>query len=132
MRLPIKIKIHKSLMIGDTVIFLLFSWIGRWTHHLPIDMKSTLFTAFPFILTWFIISPFFGLFHDDQIKSFKQSLWRTILAVPITTAAGVWLRAILVHHPLYWLFYWASLLFLLPIFLIWRSLYAWLCSRKSS
>ncbi|WP_168188669.1 DUF3054 domain-containing protein [Thermoflavimicrobium daqui] len=114
-------------VLGDLFIFLLFSASGRYFHGLSLDISAILFTAFPYILCWFIISPFLGLFKP---RHYLQILWRTCLAVFLTTTIGTWLRAILINHHFDWLFYQVTLVFFLVVFLVWRSI-SYLISKQS-
>jgi hypothetical protein len=116
-------------LIGDGLILLFFAWYGRIIHHLPITAKEVLFTAFPFLVCWYIISPWFGIFSQQKMKSLRQTFWRISIAVITAISAGVWLRYALIQTPFNWLFYWVTLGAFLPLFWLWRVMGYFLAKR---
>lgn len=120
------------LLLGDLLLFLIFSWLGRVTHQMPVDLGIILWTTFPFAITWLLSAPTFGIYSTQVLKSKKQMFFRTSATVLISITLGIWLRAILIQHSFHWLFYVVTLLALLPLFSIWRVTYTWFYQRSHS
>ena len=90
------------LVAGDVAAFLLFVWLGRSSHALSLtDIKAVVSTAAPFIISWFAISPWFGLFRADVSRSWRKLLPRLLLAwVVIGGPLGLVFRALFLGRPL--------------------------------
>ena len=71
------------LVGGDILVLLLFVWVGRSSHSLPAgDIPALLMVAAPFLISWFLLSPWFGLFRADVTQSWQKFVPRIL---------GVWL-----------------------------------------
>ncbi|TCS95090.1 DUF3054 domain-containing protein [Hazenella coriacea] len=119
----------KWLLLGDLLILLIFSWLGRVTHEMPVDMGIVLWTTFPFAITWLLVAPTLGIYSTTSLESKRQMFFRTSGTVFISITLSIWFRSILTQHPFHWLFYVVTLLALLPLFLIWRVTYTWIYQR---
>ncbi|WP_164491790.1 DUF3054 domain-containing protein [Staphylospora marina] len=107
------------LASGDFFLLLIFSWLGRITHHLPADLPSVLKTAFPFVAAWIPVAWSFRLYHAAS-RGWKTAMFRTFAAVLITVGLGVQLRAWMLGRPFDALFASVTFLTLCPLFLMWR------------
>lgn len=68
------------LVVGDIIVFLLFSFIGRRSHNEAAGFDAFLQiveTAAPFALAWFLVSPFVGAFRRGVEMQPRTMLWRT-------------------------------------------------------
>lgn len=52
-----------GLAFGDTIALTVFALIGRSNHGEGLDIFSVVITAFPFIISWLLLSPFFGAYN---------------------------------------------------------------------
>jgi hypothetical protein len=120
------------LIMGDTLLILFFSWLGRITHHLPEDFLSVLQTAFPFLAAWAAVAPTLGMYRPEMAGGFAKAAIFTGAAVFAGVTAGVLLRSWMLGRPFDWLFYSITILTLLPLFLLWRLLFAWRFRRRST
>jgi hypothetical protein len=81
----------------DLMAIILFSSVGKASHSSDgsIDPLAVLWVALPFLISWFTITPFLGLYGDDATKSKTVAAIKAakgwIIAVPI----GCVLRGIL-------------------------------------
>lgn len=73
------------LIFGDTLAYLVFGVIGRATHNLATsDFSGVLTTTVPFLVGWFVVAPWFGLFSSQVSRSPSKTVTRTLLAwVPL-------------------------------------------------
>lgn len=85
------------LSIGDLLALLLFVWIGRRNHSLSItDVRAGLATAAPFVISWFVVTPWFGLFRAEISQNWRKLVPRLLLAwVIIGCPLALILRALL-------------------------------------
>ncbi|MCB9078435.1 MAG: DUF3054 domain-containing protein, partial [Anaerolineaceae bacterium] len=82
-----------TLIVGDLLVILSFVWVGRSSHHLSItDLAASLSTALPFILGWFVIMPWFGVYHPDISRMAKKLIPRLILGWLIAGFVALILR----------------------------------------
>lgn len=115
------------LIIGDILAILIVTFIGFATHgeadisFLP--RMSAMF--FPLLVSWFLLAPFLGLFHQE-ITSNARQLWRPSLAMIFAAPLAAVLRGLILNAPI------------IPIFavvlsatsalgmLVWRGIYLFL------
>lgn len=113
-----------TLVVGDIFAILIVTIIGFATHgeaelsFLP--RMAAMF--FPLVVSWFMLSPFLGLFQKDVTSNARQ-LWRPALAMIFVAPLAAVLRGLLLTAPI------------IPIFavvlsatsalgmLIWRGVY---------
>jgi len=69
-----------NLAIGDTLVFLIFATIGIRSHDEALSVPKVLITAAPFIVAWFLISPFIGAFRRGLELQPGKMVLRTLLA----------------------------------------------------
>lgn len=74
-----------TLVLGDAIALLAFGVVGRMSHNLSAsDAAGVLQTTIPFLVGWFLIAPWFGLFRPDVATSPGKVTIRALLAwVPI-------------------------------------------------
>jgi len=78
------------LSMIDTVSLLIFAAIGKASHSAvdgSIDIGAVLVTASPFLLSWFVVSPFVGCYTPDATKDVPSAAIQVakgwIIAVPM-------------------------------------------------
>ncbi len=90
-----------TLVVGDVLVFLIFSAIGRSNHGEPVGLDSLLqiaLTAAPFAIGWFLVSPFVGAFRRGLETQPRAMAIRTALAWVVAWPVGLLLRIIFVDH----------------------------------
>jgi len=118
------------LVIGDVVAIGILTLIGFATHnetgfsYLPRMLALFL----PMIIGWFLLSPFLGVFDQEQAASFHQ-IWKPAFTMFFVVPFGVVLRGLILGAPIIPLF--ALVLSAVSAFgmLIWRGIY-FLLNRK--
>ncbi|MEW5957824.1 MAG: DUF3054 domain-containing protein [Chloroflexota bacterium] len=126
------------LAAGDLLALLLFVLIGRGSHSLAVtDIRADLAAAAPFILSWFLISPWFGLFRAGVSRNWRQWVPRLLLAWAVMgcpaalIGRALWLgRPIPGGIPLS--FAAVTLTVTSLLLLLWRLGYLWWVSRRST
>ncbi len=123
-----------NLVIGDILVFLVFSVIGRISHGEPVGLTAlpqVVGTAAPFAAGWFIVAPFVGAYRRDITARPREMAKRTAFAWVLACPVGLTLRGIFVDHgaPPF-SFAVITLLFVLIIMLLWRWPYALTNSLK--
>lgn len=137
--LPVETSIkHIALLAtGDLLALLLFVWIGRRSHALSItDMTAVLSTALPFIMGWFLVAPWFGLFRADVSQSWRKLIARLLIAwVVLGGPLSLILRTIFLGRPLFTglipTFALITMIVTTLFLMIWRLGYVWWCNRNS-
>ncbi len=124
------------LVVGDLLALLLFIWVGRGTHSLPgSDIVAGLATAAPFVLGWFAVAPWLGLFKASVSQNLAKLLPRLLLAWLIAGPLGALLRAIFLGRPLpegiIPIFVVVTTGVGFAFFLVWRLLYLWWVNRSA-
>jgi hypothetical protein len=113
------------LLIGDLLVVLSFVAIGRQSHALSTsDLLAGLMTAIPFVVGWFAIAPWFGLYRVTISTNWRRLLPRLlatwIIAVPLAHV----LRAVMLQRPIpagiALTFVMVSLTYLGVVMLAWR------------
>ena len=92
---------HKStrtLIAGDIIALVIITIVGFATHgETDIFFVPRMLTTFiPFIISWFLIAPWLGLF-DSQITSTAKPLWRPLLAMLLASPMAAILRAAMLN-----------------------------------
>jgi hypothetical protein len=112
-----------TLVVGDTLALLLFSAIGRSNHAEDINLLDTIITAAPFLISWFLISPFLGAFSrnatSSKLSAFTGIIPGWIVSVPI----GLGIRGLIRHTVPPTPFIIVSMIATLLILSSWRFLY---------
>lgn len=124
------------LVLGDLLALLLFVWVGRGAHSLPgSDIVAALATAAPFVLGWFVVAPWLGLYKARVSQNLVQLLPRLLLAWLIAGPLSALLRAIFLGRPLpegiIPIFVVVTTGVGFAFFLVWRLLYLWWHNRSA-
>ncbi|MCB0210539.1 MAG: DUF3054 domain-containing protein [Anaerolineae bacterium] len=90
-----------ALIVGDLLVILSFVWIGRSSHSLSItDIGASLSTALPFILGWFLIMPWFGIYNAEISHDWKKLIPRLIIGWLVAGFVALNLRALFLGRPM--------------------------------
>jgi FlaA1/EpsC-like NDP-sugar epimerase len=122
------------LIIGDALAFLLFSAIGRSSHSQAAGLDAIVQvanTAAPFLLGWYIVAPFTGVYRNATTSTPRQMLVRTALTWLIACPVGLVLRAIYLQREIPLSFALVTFGVHLLIMVLWRGGWAWFESRRS-
>lgn len=84
-----------GLAFGDVSSFILFSIIGRSQHNENEGILDIFMTAFPFLITWLIFSPFLGTYSRQSTSSMSAIPLAVVPSVLMTTVGGVCIRSII-------------------------------------
>ncbi|HLX58949.1 MAG TPA: DUF3054 domain-containing protein [Ktedonobacteraceae bacterium] len=113
-----------SLAIGDVLVFLVFVIIGDTSHEKLNGLASIphiILVALPFIVGWFIVSPFMGLFQRGIFTQPREMAIRTAIAWIPAWVIAMLLRGIFFDHGIPGsAFMVIALLFNLALLEIWR------------
>ncbi|HLY32447.1 MAG TPA: DUF3054 domain-containing protein [Ktedonobacterales bacterium] len=117
-----------ALVAGDALSFLVFAGAGRQQHGETSGLGAlgyVAWTAVPFALGWFLVSPWLGAFGRRLFDSPLRMLWRTELAWLCAWPATLILRALIApDHQMPWTFA-AVILIANAVFLgLWRTAFA--------
>ena len=118
------------LVIGDALMLGVVTVVGFASHGTVLEAGSRMLTTFiPLAFSWFLISPFLGLYRDYSCSDYRQ-LWRVLLAGIYASPLAAWLRGVLLNTPI------------LPVFvlvlgavsilglMIWRVVFILIYKRK--
>lgn len=88
------------LVAGDVASFLVFASAGRTSHHEVgasslANLLDSVATAVPFMLGWFLVSPFVGAFRRSRTIGLKKMFARTELAWLCSYPAALILRVLI-------------------------------------
>jgi hypothetical protein len=125
------------LIIGDALVMLLFAWVGRRSHSMSIlDIRALLTAVAPFIVAWFLVTPWFGLFKADVSQHWRKLLPRLLVAWAIGGPLALVLRALFLGRAIPGgiipSFAVVALGFTTLFMLTWRLGYIWWVSRRRS
>lgn len=123
------------LIVGDTVVFLLFAWLGRSSHAEAAGLDAageTVATAAPFILGWFLVAPWFGAFRAKTLEQPGRILARTGLAWLVAGPVGLLLRALFLQRGIPPSFALVTLAVNAVLLLGWRGAFAGLLAWRRS
>ncbi|MBI1882160.1 MAG: DUF3054 domain-containing protein [Chloroflexi bacterium] len=122
------------LIGGDLLVLLFFSWVGRSSHSLPgADIVAGLTTAAPFVISWFVLAPWFGLFRADVSQTWQKFVPRILGVWLIGGPLAGLLRALLLGRPIpagiIPIFVVITMVVASLFMLIWRLGYSWWARR---
>lgn len=128
---------HLAILIGgDLLVILSFIWAGRTSHGFSLAniLAQTLSSALPFIIGWFVIMPWLGLFRDDVSRNRRKLVPRLLLGWVIAGPLALILRALLLGRPIpagiIPTFAMISLTYIGLVTLVWRLVYIWWHNRS--
>lgn len=90
-----------TLIIGDVLVFLIFSVIGRQSHGEDSGLSAAfkvVWTALPFAISWFLIAPFMGAFRRELMTEPRQIARKTGFAWLAAWPLGVILHFVFEQH----------------------------------
>ena len=70
-----------GLALGDFLAFVTFAAVGRSNHEEGLQILDVLTTAGPFLVSWFVISPFLGTYNRKATAS--------LVSVPVQLIPGL-------------------------------------------
>ena len=126
---------HLTILIaGDLLVILSFVWIGRSSHSLSItNLGASLSTALPFVISWFLITPWFGIYRAEVSRDWKKLVPRLLVAWAIAGPVALILRTLFLGRPIpdgiVPTFAIVSLGYIGLIMLLWRLGYIWWVNR---
>lgn len=83
------------LVGGDIMALLIFIGIGRRNHALGVtDIGADLMAVAPFVMSWFLVTPWFGLFGAEVSQNWRKLVPRLLLAWAIGGPLALVLRAL--------------------------------------
>lgn len=113
-----------SLYAGDVLAIAVLTLIGFATHReTDISFLPRMGAVFvPLTISWFLVSPWFGLFQQEVISDGRQ-LWRPVLAMLFVVPLAAVMRGFLLNAPVLPIF--AAILTLSCALgmVVWRALY---------
>jgi hypothetical protein len=120
---------------GDLLVILSFVWVGRESHHLSLtDFGASLFTALPFIVGWFGVMPWFGIYNARVSQDGRSLAPRLLGGWLVAGSVALVLRTLLLGRPLPWgiipTFAVISLAYIGLVALLWRLAYIWWLQRS--
>jgi len=124
------------LIVGDLLVILSFIFAGRSSHGFSMsDIVTQIWlSAFPFIVGWFVIMPWFGIFKDQISRNWRQLTPRLLLGWVIAGPLSLILRALFLGRPvpagIIPTFAMISLAYIGLVALIWRLGYIWWVNRS--
>ncbi len=123
------------LIAGDLLVLLSFVLIGRRNHALSAtDIVGALYTAVPFVISWFLVTPWVGIYRADVSQAASKLLPRLLLGWAIAVPLGHVLRALLLGRPIPagipLTFVLVSLGYIGLVMLAWRMGYLWWANRQ--
>jgi hypothetical protein len=86
------------LVLGDTLCFLLFTSLGAIQHGEGFNLGYNIQLAVPFIIAWFIVSPFIGAFRAEIAARPSKMVIRTLLSWLASWPVAMALRWLLVDR----------------------------------
>ncbi len=89
------------LILGDILALLIVTLIGFATHgEAGLSFLPRMAAAFvPLVISWFAITPWFGLFQDEVVHNPKQ-LWLPALAMLFAGPLAVVIRGLILNEPI--------------------------------
>jgi hypothetical protein len=123
------------LLIGDALVFLIFSAIGRRSHGEEAGFDAFLqivWTAAPFAIGWFVTAPFTGAYRRGLEVQPGRMAAHTLLSWIPGWVVGFALRGLLVDHAVPPLtFGIVSFVSNAILLLLWRLPFAWFNKGRS-
>lgn len=112
------------LAAGDAIAFLVFSAIGRSSHGEAAGLQALLQvanTAAPFLLGWYLVAAFTGVYQPAATATPQQMLQRTAWTWFLACPVGLLLRAIYLQRDIPFSFALVTFVTHALIMLLWRG-----------
>ncbi|MDQ0337570.1 hypothetical protein J2S00_000340 [Caldalkalibacillus uzonensis] len=81
--------------IGDAIVLLLFVFLGGMEHGMTVTTGYVLSTAWPFLVTWFVVGGALGVFGPTVLNQPKQAFKTVSLAWLLAGVLGLVIRGFL-------------------------------------
>jgi hypothetical protein len=118
----LKLPLITIVALGEICIIILFVILGKYEHGVSIRQSFTR-TALPFLICWFVISPWFGSYKISTIYGLKQTIWRIPLIWILCGLIAIITRFVLSDRPLMINFIVLSITVQGLAIIIWRTLF---------
>lgn len=121
------------LVVGDVIIFLIFSAIGRRSHNEAAGFDALwqiALTAAPFALGWFLVSPFVGAFRRGLEMQPRKMITRTTLAWTAAWPIGLLIRGLTEQRVPPLSFALITLITNMILLVLWRGLLSFILGKS--
>lgn len=112
-----------GLAFGDISALLIFASIGRGNHGENLDILSILNTAWPFVLSWAVISPFLGAYSNAATESRGKIAWGMLPAWFCSVASALAIRGYIKEYIPPTPFIAVSFIATFVLLITWRNVY---------
>lgn len=120
----------RVLVIGDALMLVVVTVVGFASHGTLFEAGSRMLTTFiPLAFSWFLISPFLGVYRDYSRSDYRQ-LWRVLLAGTYASPLAAWLRGMLLDTPILPVFVFVLAAVSILGLMIWRVVFILMYKRK--
>ena len=119
------------LALGDACTLIGFAAIGRTSHGATGDLAAlgaALQTAMPFVIAWFVVAPFVGMYHPVVPRP-AAAARATLIAVLGAVPLGLLIRAIMLQRMIPLSFALVSLATIAAMLVCWRVSVALVAAR---
>ena len=121
-----------SLLLGDTLMFLIFAVVGRTFHTMQNSAMGVLGVAFPFLAGWLLAGAITHAYGaratSSPARAARNALVTWVLAVPL----GLAIRALILGRPSQSAFVTVVVIYTLVALVGWRVLYSLIASRTGA
>ncbi|MDP6049556.1 MAG: DUF3054 domain-containing protein [SAR202 cluster bacterium] len=111
------------MALGEIIVFTLFVILGNYEHGWVSIPQSFIRTALPFLICWFVISPWLGSYKMSTVYGLKQTIWRIPLIWILCGFIAIIARFILTDRPLVISFIVVSIAVQGLAIIAWRALF---------
>ena len=119
--------------IGDLVVILLFTLIGRQEHSMLVGLEgflATVNTAAPYLLAWVVVAPLLGAYRPRAWMGVASTITSLLIAFIPAVIVGSLLRALFIGRFSPPIFYLVTAGFLVLMLLAWRLLFTLLLAPQ--
>jgi len=109
--------------LGEIIVFTLFVILGNYEHGWVSIPQSFIRTALPFLICWFVISPWLGSYKMSTVYGLKQTIWRIPLIWTLCGLIAIIARFVLTDRPLVISFIVVSIAVQGLAIIAWRALF---------
>jgi hypothetical protein len=118
-------------LAGDVICLGIVILIGFSSHGtLGTAGLRILSTLVPLVLSWWLISPFFGLYHPQAFGDVRQ-LWRPLYAMAFVVPLGAWVRGLILGLPIQPVFVAVIFATCASAVVLWRAILLGIVNLKS-
>ncbi|MBI4202425.1 MAG: DUF3054 domain-containing protein [Chloroflexi bacterium] len=118
------------LALGDFLVFVLFNILGRTDHAIPISPQTTLQGVAPFVLAWFAVAPWLGIYRRSTFTSLRQTWLRMLPVWLVSGMLALLLRIWWYDRPFIFSFAAIALTFQGAMVLGWRLVFLFVARRR--